>query len=295
MQRRRDPIPTFCTKVEDEMKGRLQDTEWKVRCRTVNELCDVAAMDLKCISSSTLQSLGERMKDKNVVIRKEAMTGLAQIFASHSKEKTLRWIPEFICKYFAYPEMELKLRVMTLLDDILLPKASSENERMSTLLSILPMLSSMEPVLKMWQYRREAQRTVSLYLTDRKNTTQLLKVLDYGVVSDKNKIMSALETCRDGNLFKELKLLSDCTSSRDDVLASKTAIIKIAGSKTILGLFLKGLSRTMSMSTVYVSSISTLVETLVEDDMMTKAAYTLIIRVLTIIANAFPTLLIPIL
>ena len=106
MQRRRDPIPTFCTKVEEEMKGRLQDTEWKVRCRTVNELCDVAAMDLKCISSSTLQSLGERMKDKSVVIRKEAMTGLAQIFASHSKEKTLRWIPEFICKCFAYPEME---------------------------------------------------------------------------------------------------------------------------------------------------------------------------------------------
>ena len=113
------------------------------------------------------------------------------------------------------------------MDDSLLPKASSENERMSTLLYILPMLSSMEPVLKMWQYRREAQRTVSLYLTERKNTTQLLKVLEFGVVPDKNKIMSALETCRDGNLFKELKLLSDCTSSRDDVLASKTAILRL--------------------------------------------------------------------
>ena len=51
----------------------------------------------------------------------------------------------------------------------------------------------------------------------------------------------------------------------------------------------------MSMRTVNASSISTLVETLVEDDMMIKAAYTAILRVLTIIANAFPTLLIPIL
>lgn len=51
----------------------------------------------------------------------------------------------------------------------------------------------------------------------------------------------------------------------------------------------------MSMSTVNASSISTLVETLVEDDMMIKAAYTASLRVLTIIANAFPALLIPIL
>ncbi len=117
--------PDLAPLIDTEMKLRLQDPEWEVRRLAVQEVCDVGVKSLETVGDATLREVGERMKDKKVIIRKEAMTGLAQVYAAAPPAKQvmqLAWIPDYVLKCFAYPQQELKLRTVQLLDDIILPK-----------------------------------------------------------------------------------------------------------------------------------------------------------------------------
>uniref|UniRef100_K3X0E1 Sister chromatid cohesion protein n=1 Tax=Globisporangium ultimum (strain ATCC 200006 / CBS 805.95 / DAOM BR144) TaxID=431595 RepID=K3X0E1_GLOUD len=186
--------------IEKEFVLRLSDPDWEVRRLVVNELCDLAANNLEVVSEECLRQTGERMKDKKVILRKETMTGLSQVYAAHISKywspedgneedelnrhnvptinsKKLGWVPDFVLKCFAYPQQELRLRVVQLLDDILLPKAASEVTRAKGLLFIFQALdpASKEALRRILSERAKCLQSCREFVLAKKQQRQFSK------------------------------------------------------------------------------------------------------------------------
>ncbi|CAM9264954.1 unnamed protein product, partial [Choristocarpus tenellus] len=68
---------------------RLLDPEWEVRRVAVQALVDLAMSNLDAMPVEFVIAIGERIKDKKHPIRKDAVTGLSQVFAKHISK---RWV-----------------------------------------------------------------------------------------------------------------------------------------------------------------------------------------------------------
>ena len=258
--------PELRASILKEIRQRLVDPEWEVRSRAVNEICDLAVTNLDFVDRETLIDAGERMKDKKQCIRKEAMTGLAQLYAAHVSNKwtdteapeccsKLKWIPSILLKCYAYPELELKLRVLQLLDDIVLPKQQSQETRMTGLIDIVASLDSLEPLNRIFADRQLCQKKVEAYLNAREDQEKMVAVADLFPQMDSLLAMKQLTQVKDMNVFKSLATIVNPSAKADDIKHAKTQVLKSVGSKTRLGLFLKALYRKTAMLTITVDSI----------------------------------------
>ncbi|CAH0474885.1 unnamed protein product [Peronospora belbahrii] len=302
--------PDVASLLEKEFILRLNDPEWEVRQLVVHELCDFAANRLELISEECLRAVGERMKDKKVVLRKETMTGLSQVFSAHissywaleDKEETrllslnhrnipvvhmkkLGWIPDFVLKCYAYPQQELKLRVVQLLDDILLPKGFSERTRANGLLFIFHSLdvTSKEALrrvfierakcqdackqfvdFKMQHRHQENASKTDTYALDNAKQQLLTKLTPlFSDVSGLNKLLERLSKWKDHTLFKHMGELCDFTKSQRDIRHARDQLTRCVGSKTPLGEFLKKVCRKLSLLTMNQATVAALLDFLV--------------------------------
>ena len=279
-----------------ELQLRLTDPEWEVRRRAVNELCDVAATDVTILDESTLQAIGERMKDKKIVLRKEAMTGLAQIYAqfllaqdnedyflSPSLSTRLEWIPTQVLKCYAYPEAELKLRTIQLLDEILIPKQFDMEARVRRMFFVIQSLDpqGMEALRRIWFDREKGQERLAQYLNARGSSTTPFSEIT--IASSSNtlgnivdilaedipllELRQQLHQSKDGNVFKNLRLISSAGETISSQKKARDALIKSVGSKSALGEALKGLCRRLMMnSAISIDSISIFMELTIEEE-----------------------------
>ncbi|KDO22566.1 hypothetical protein SPRG_12546 [Saprolegnia parasitica CBS 223.65] len=313
--------PDLLHLIEPEMMGRLQDAEWDVRRLAMNELCDLAAKSVTSVSASCLRQIGERMKDKKVVIRKEAMTGLAQIYSAHvasslstgANELTaaataLSWVPDYVLKCFAYPQQELKLRVVQLLDDILLPKATSELHRMKGLVFLWKHLepSAKEALKRIFLERVRCRDAITTFvdikqlMRHKKNATaatpevlhmiECLKELQPLLPETDGwaSLTEKLALWKDMKLVKHLELLCAPSSSSADLRKAREDVVKMLGSKTPLGEWMKNLCRKLAMLTINATSLESLLSMLQHES--TSRDTKTVVEILLFVAGHAPFL-----
>jgi sister-chromatid-cohesion protein PDS5 len=291
--------PDLAPLIESELMLRLNDPEWEVRQLAVEEICEVCMKDATVIRDVCLREVGERMKDKKIVIRKEAMTGLAQVYAHHhhhyypdpsherqdippssssASSNKFEWIPGYVLKCFAYPQPELKLRVVKLLDDILLPSKASEDERMVALVSLWKGLdaSAREALRRIQIERAMCRRQLRSFLEIKTqmhhetspsrvaHATHVLMELFHAYlpempVSDTKHITEKLVLWKDKKFLTQWRLAcSDNAAEAHVIRHAREEVVKMGGSKTPVGETLKHVCRKAALTTFNTSSIMSL-------------------------------------
>lgn len=329
--------PSLGSLLEKELMERLSDPEWDVRQLVVRELCDFAANNLGLIGEDCIRLVGERMKDKKVVIRKETMTGLSQVYNAHvtsclipdpdaeddddgevqsvptDHTRKLGWIPDYVLKCFAYPQQELKLRVVQLLDDVLLPKHFSDIKRARVLVftfqsldatskeafrRILSDRAKCSSVITDFVSRRQQQRQDKVKLTDADAETQTQELYDvlHALFPETNNLKRLLEQLvrwKDQSVFKHLRTVSDFSESQHGVRTARDQLVKCVGSKSQLGEFMKNLCRRLAMLTINQDIISTILSILTDSDSHSVKERRAAVEVLVASSSALPRMLIP--
>ncbi|KAG7376538.1 hypothetical protein PHYPSEUDO_013209 [Phytophthora pseudosyringae] len=330
----------FAHLLEEEFILRLSDPEWEVRQLVVRELCDFAANCLDLISEECLRAVGERMKDKKIALRKETMTGLSQVFTTHISSywveeeeeedrqlslnhrsipadhiKKLGWIPDYVLKCYAYPQQELKLRVIQLLDDFLLPKALSERTRANGLLFIYHSLdvTSKEALRRVFSERAKCQEACKKFVefkvqhrhkgraTEGDDCTleeakqQFYDGLSplFSDVSSLNKLLERLSKWKDHSVFKHMGELCDFSQSQSDARHARDQLVRSVGSKTPLGEFLKKLCRKLSLLTISQASVAALLDFLVLKEGRPSKENRSIVDLLVMVSGELPELFAP--
>nr|CCA18963.1 sister chromatid cohesion protein PDS5 putative [Albugo laibachii Nc14]CCA24837.1 sister chromatid cohesion protein PDS5 putative [Albugo laibachii Nc14] len=291
-QEKRDLAPL----IEKECILRLNDSEWEIRRAVVNEVCDLSANHLEIVSEECLRQVGERLKDKKLIIRREAMTGLSQVYAHHvsanwaqSKSKSnqrlldmipkdclskLGWIPDYVLKCFAYPQQELRLRVVQLLDDFILPKAFDVKTRAKGFLFLYQHLDevSIEAFRRILQERAKCIQACQEYIDTRnmlrqskdssstsyQNITKSFRdeiAPMFSQTDHLDKLVDQLNSWKDQTVFKALSSISDYTKSQKEIRASRDRLVKCVGSKSVLGVFMKDFCRKSNLLTFNKESI----------------------------------------
>ncbi|KAG3070859.1 hypothetical protein PI124_g15319 [Phytophthora idaei] len=325
--------------LEKEFILRLSDPEWEVRQLVVHELCDFAANYLDLISEECLRAVGERMKDKKVALRKETMTGLSQVFSTHissywdeedeeerllslnhrnipaDHSKKLGWIPDYVLKCYAYPQQELKLRVIQLLDDFLLPKALSERTRANGLLFIFHSLdaTSKEALRRVFSEKAKCQEVCRKFVEFKvqnrrkrrategddealeKAKQQLYDGLSplFSDVSSLSKLLERLSKWKDHSVFKHLVELCDFSNAQREARKARDQLVRSVGSKTPLGEFLKKLCRKLALLTMSQASVAVLLDFLVLKDGRPSRENRSIVDLLVMASGELPELFAP--
>ncbi|KAE8979653.1 hypothetical protein PR002_g24358 [Phytophthora rubi] len=325
--------------LEKEFILRLSDPEWEVRQTVVHELCDLAANHLDLISEECLRAVGERMKDKKVILRKETMTGLSQVFSTHISSlwgeeedddrpvsltsrnipaahiKKLGWIPDYVLKCYAYPQQELKLRVVQLLDDFLLPKNLSERTRANGLLFIFHSLdaTSKEALRRVFSERAKCQEICNTFVSfkvqhrhkgraseaDDNALEEAKQELYDGLaplfsdVSSLNKLLEKLSKWKDHSVFKHMGELCDFSKSQIDIRHARDQLIRSVGSKTPLGEFLKKLCRKLSLLTMNQASVAVFLDFLIKKDGRPSRENRSLVDLLVMASGELPELFAP--
>ncbi|KAF1322448.1 hypothetical protein FI667_g11173, partial [Globisporangium splendens] len=328
--------------IEKEFILRLSDPDWEVRRLVVNELCDLAANNLEVVSEECLRQTGERMKDKKVILRKETMTGLSQVYAAHISRhwspedgheeedelkhhnvptvnsKKLGWVPDFVLKCFAYPQQELRLRVVQLLDDILLPKAASEVIRAKGLLFIFQALdpASKEALRRILSERAKCLQSCQEFILAKKQQRRLSKGLPSGLNSSAGldsakerlfnalsplfpettnlrKLLEQLSVWKDQTVFKHMESLCAFSKTQEEIRASRDRLIKSVGSKTPLGEFLKNLCRKWNLLTLNQATVSTFLYFFIQNGTVFAKENRDIVELLTMVSKITPEVFSP--
>ncbi|ETK84564.1 hypothetical protein F441_10667 [Phytophthora nicotianae CJ01A1] len=328
--------PDLADLLEKEFILRLSDPEWEVRQLVVHELCDFAANCLDLISEECLRAVGERMKDKKVVLRKETMTGLSQVFSAHISSywedeerllslnqrnipaeniKKLGWIPDFVLKCYAYPQPELKLRVIQLVDDFLLPKALSEHTRANGLLFLFHSLddTSKEALRRIFSERAKCQQVCRKFVefkvqnrhkgraTDGDDAAleQAKQLLCDGLsplfsdVSRLGKLVDKFSKWKDHSVVKHLGELCDFSKTQREARQARDQLVRSVGSKTPLGEFLKKLCRKLSLLTMSQTSVAVLLDFLVLKEARPARENRSIVDLLVMASGELPELFAP--
>lgn len=326
--------------IEKEFVLRLSDPDWEVRRLVVNEVCDLAANSLELVSEECLRQVGERMKDKKVVLRKETMTGLSQVYAAHisarwsrssdgdeegslsvhhvptAHAKKLGWVPDFVLKCFAYPQQELRLRVVQLLDDILLPKASPDAVRAKGLLYIFHSVdqTSKEALRRIFSERAKCVQVCREFVAAKKRhrllwksraevtssdlsdaTGKLYSELSplFPEVANLRKLLEQLSAWKDQSVFKHMEHLCDYSKSLVDIRSARDQLVKCVGSKSPLGEFMKTLCRKLNLLTLSRSSISTYMDFFVQNDVWQAKENRDIADLMVMVSKIMPAIFAP--
>ncbi len=297
----------------EHMELRLSDPDWEIRRKTVHELCDLAVNCIDAVNVSIMKKLSERLRDKTLQIRKDTVTGLAQVYARHVSEtwrgnrkkegpplgeensssakdgpekdsniflqesntvedmwptnvgtdswEKLHWIPGDVIKCFAYPEPEMKLRVLQLLDEVLLPKLSNKWVRAAGAVYLVSNLDTQafEGLKRILEYRATLRVEVLHYLqvrnwlrshpddaTAKKALMSSFETL--GHISDKKSApIQKLNVISDQHVFLRLKAVCAPRLSAAKISEAKADLLKRVGSRSLLGEYLCTLTRSCAM------------------------------------------------
>jgi hypothetical protein len=164
----------------------LNDPVSDIRIEVVHNVCDLASEDPSRVSEELLREVGNRVASKSKTERKDAATGLAQIYQTHySKPKlaqvngdedcdidtivvtalnlevdgannshaSLAWIPEVLFKALSVKDetdTDMRSRVIQIVDDVLLPKSLSTTARAAGVSMIVSMIDDTDSNAYKW-------------------------------------------------------------------------------------------------------------------------------------------------
>ncbi|KAL8014969.1 putative sister chromatid cohesion protein Pds5 [Plasmopara halstedii] len=262
------------------------------------------------------------------------MTGLSQVFNRHistyweeqdemeelsfSTEipsehlKKLMWIPDYVLKCFAYPQGELKLRVIQLVDDFLLPKTFTERTRVNGLLFLFHSLDnvSKEALRRLFRERAKCQDARTKFVTfkihHRRQKRTDGHALDQAIqnfhhelsplfsnVPNLKKVLEKLGKWKDHSVFKHLGALCDNQKSQNAIRLARDELVRCVGSRTALGEFLKKLCRKLALLTVNHVSIGYLLDFLAGKHGRSMKETRSAVELLVMVSNDLPRLFDP--
>ncbi|KAG5177370.1 hypothetical protein JKP88DRAFT_346951 [Tribonema minus] len=213
--------PALRPALQDALASRLVDPESEVRTEAVHAVCDCASNCLEAVSEALLRAVGERLRDKKAQIRKDAATGLAQVFAKHVSrrwsdvappqlrqppadvEAKLSWVPASVVKSYSLRDAELQSRLLQLVDDILLPTRETPAVRAAGAVALWRGFdaAARTGVQRMLEDRRRCREAVLRYLVLRdtaKKTAAAAKAEREEQVEEAFRAIAALVPTPDG-------------------------------------------------------------------------------------------------
>jgi hypothetical protein len=213
----------------------LSDPVSDIRIEVVHNVCDLASTDPNSISEELLIEVGKRVSSKSKTERKDAATGLAQIYQTHytkpkleqingnedcdidtiivtalnlevdganSAHKSLEWIPKVLFESLCYSDAvdtDMRSRIIQIVDDVLLPKSLSTTARATGISMVVSMLDDMNSNAMKW---------FSVFLQDRARAqAQLNLYLDTREESRKHKVNSSEYVTLNAEAENHLELL----------------------------------------------------------------------------------------
>ena len=310
--------------LEKKMLARGKDPSLKVRRFFVQQVCDTA-VDLAehstpeefiKIASNLLHGVGDRVLDKIVEIRMESITGLTTVYKTFVSSQwfnesdntvlseALGWIPSKILTAFAFPEPEIKVRSLLLLDEHLLPRNLDPSQRAYGIITLWKRFDRCAKIAfeRLQQTRARVQKVVQNYIEDRDNDMNLRRVK--AIVQAKpgtarSSMTKAFEdhvhSSKDKKVFQLLARLADPLIPAKFLRQCRKELQKRVGfkhpktgAKTAQALFISELAQFSGMLTFEVDTVSKLLEIANDSDLSTcdnEAAA----EVLAIAAQNFPS------
>eukprot|EP00250_Pteridium_aquilinum_P017571 c23690_g1_i1 orf=2-3739(-) len=99
---RANPSGNEATEILAGLDDRILDSEEAIRLRAVVVVCELAKHNFKWVPNSLLKHIAERLRDKKVLVRKEAFQRLSEVYRAYAGkcydgvsciDKQLEWIP----------------------------------------------------------------------------------------------------------------------------------------------------------------------------------------------------------
>eukprot|EP00750_Incisomonas_marina_P011356 INCI16369.49.p1 GENE.INCI16369.49~~INCI16369.49.p1 ORF type:complete len:736 (+),score=146.39 INCI16369.49:1414-3621(+) len=270
-------------------KSKLCDPDKDVRRRAVQCTCELAANGCTNVSNSLLRAVGDRCTDRVAIIRMDAITGLAQVYkhviastwerigresggdsededesgdrvsVTEAQQKRLGWIPAHVVKTFNINDVELRSRVLQLIDEILLPKSLTPLGRAKGFVYIYSHLDSeAKNVLgRVFAIRKRIQTALQEF-ADNPKDDQAVAALQRFVLGFKGVEIAHVEALRsvnDKRVFALLRSLAEPDAQMSSLRKQRIDVLKRLGSKSPQAALVKQLLRYASMTSVDVNSI----------------------------------------
>ncbi|GBG74693.1 hypothetical protein CBR_g19098 [Chara braunii] len=254
----------------EELISRVMDYDYEARSMAVKMMCELAIAKPRLIPCDKLQNVSDRLRDKKVSVRKEALKSFTELYASHClrsfegkglPDEQFEWIPGRIIK--CYYDRDLRLETtQVLLDEQLFPPQLPVEERAKHWVSMFAAFDEMSrkafDVLLVMKQRLQQELQAYLDLrqqqkddqsTDMRNkvNTSLQRILGLSVDPSKGmEHLQKLHQIKDNRVFKLLGSLLDHNTTVAEAKTIKEELLKRLGEKHPQREFLRTLASRVS-------------------------------------------------
>lgn len=231
-----NPSESEATEILAGLDDRILDNEEIIRLHAVTAICDVAKQNLKWIPVSIITHIAERLRDKKVLVRKEAFQRLAEVYRTYctkcyegvaSSDKHLEWIPSRLvrCCYDKDVKEFRPAALEILLSENLFPRQLSVLERTRHWIALYEAFEEMDKraLARVLLQKQRLQENMSEYLSLRQNGKELdtedmqrlFKAMSLAFVDDHKaeENFQKLHNMKDKKIFKALAQLLDLSTS----------------------------------------------------------------------------------
>ncbi|TFJ85174.1 hypothetical protein NSK_003597 [Nannochloropsis salina CCMP1776] len=272
--------PKLVEQVAPLLAARLQDPEWEIRAKTVREVCQTALQSIELVSKTLLKEVGGRLADRKPQVRLEVIRGLATLYAAYISrtwseaerlhdslpqdlEEKLGWIPGTVLLGYSLPDSELRLSILQVFDEVMLPKAADCQVRTTGLLFMWHRLTAdaNRALRAVLQDQAMVQALVNEYLAARSSwradmddelrevrlqecgeaLLEAVPVLDRRASS--TSLPLKLNETKDQQAPKLLQTIVDPRQPSSRVLKARDDLAAKVGSKSVLGEYVRVLAR----------------------------------------------------
>ncbi|RZC54499.1 hypothetical protein C5167_013360 [Papaver somniferum] len=314
--------PAKSVNVLDIVKGRLLDFDDKVRTQAVITLCDLFKSNLECIpqSSELILKVTDRLRDKKVSVRKNAMRKLLDLYRNYCIKCSERINEELADHFEQIPGRILMLcydkdckefrpHIMELvLADDLFPPTLSVEEKMKHWIHMFSLFTgahtkALNTILSQkWRLQTEMQSFLAFRKKEKETSIENLQQrtkssfvkmsASFADPLKAEECFQKLNQMKDNSIFKDLAQLLDGKTNSLTSCNIRDTFLKRVGNKHPLYEFLRILSAKCSHNLFGSEHIFCILSDLSEKHVdRKKKIVTSSINLLMTITNVFPSLL----
>ncbi|OVA03847.1 hypothetical protein BVC80_8065g3 [Macleaya cordata] len=300
------------------IEGRLLDFDDKVRTQAVIALCDLAKSNLKSIPPELISRVTDRLRDKKVSVRKNAMQKLLELYRAYCTKcseglitltdhfeqipcRILMLCYDKDCKEFRPHNMELVLA------EDLFPANLSVEERtrhwislysfftlahIKALNSILSQKWRLQTEMQVYLAFRKKEKETSVEEVQKRSRSSFVKMsASFADPSRAEECFQKLNQMKDNSIFKDLLQLLDAGTNSITSYNIRDSFLKRIGNKHPLYDFLRTLSAKCSFNIFGSEHVLCILSDLSRKHVGSKNMNASSINLLMTVTNVFPSLL----
>ncbi|MCL7026648.1 hypothetical protein MKW94_016571, partial [Papaver nudicaule] len=262
----------------DSIKGRLLDFDDKVRTQAVITICDLFKSNLECVpqSSELILKVTDRLRDKKVSVRKNAMRKLLELYrnyctkcSEHVNEELANHFEQIPCRILMLcydkdcKEFRPHIMELVLADDLFPPTLSVEERTkhwiyMFSLFTVAHTKAINTILSQKWRFQTEMQsylafrkkeKETSIEDSQRRTKSSFVKLsASFADPTKAEECFQKLNQMKDNGIFKDLAQLLDGKTNFLTSYNIRDTFLKRVGHKHPLYEFLRILSAKCSFN-----------------------------------------------